>query len=63
MSATREPSEDGEAAAQRELAEELSVHVESLGPAELEIADARAERTRDASRGATTDSASQPLTF
>jgi 8-oxo-dGTP pyrophosphatase MutT (NUDIX family) len=35
-----EPGEDDEAAARRELAEELGIHVESIADAELEIADA-----------------------
>jgi mutator protein MutT len=35
-----EPGEDDESAARRELAEELGVHVETVGEAELEIADA-----------------------
>ena len=34
-----EPGEDDEGAARRELAEELGLHVESVGEAELEIAD------------------------
>ena len=35
-----EPGEDDETAARRELAEELGMHVESVGEPELEIADA-----------------------
>lgn len=35
-----EPGEDHETAARRELAEELGIHVERVGDAELEIADA-----------------------
>ena len=35
-----EPGESDETAARRELAEELGVHVESVGEAEVEIADA-----------------------
>src|SRR5437870_8881891 len=35
-----EPGEDDETAARRELAEELGLQVESVGEAELEIADA-----------------------
>src|SRR3954469_8169702 len=34
-----EPGEDDEGAARRELAEELGLHVERVGEAELEIAD------------------------
>lgn len=34
-----EPGEDDETAARRELVEELGIHVESMGEAELEIAD------------------------
>ena len=34
-----EPGEDDKTAARRELAEELGIHVESVGKAELEIAD------------------------
>jgi mutator protein MutT len=35
-----EPGEDDETAARRELAEELGIHVESIGDPEFEIADA-----------------------
>src|SRR4051812_46483666 len=35
-----EPDEDDETAARRELAEELGIHVERVGEAEIEIADA-----------------------